>query len=155
MSTYYVHRKIMVIKQLAKKMSAYKEILADLKGVLEAHDDGELLTKPDQQVLKDRKDAKKIRKDELEKVKKSLKKSNQVKFLVDDEELTIIKNYARTSRQTQSEFIRSALWEKIRSLKEKQKPNKRTKEDVKEEKEEEELRLEELQKIRRILKKLE
>ncbi len=145
----------MVIKQLAKKMSAYKEILADLKGVLEAHDDGELLTKPDQQVLKDRKDAKKIRKDELEKVKKSLKKSNQVKFLVDDEELTIIKNYARTSRQTQSEFIRSALWEKIRSLKEKQKPNKRTKEDVKEEKEEEELRLEELQKIRRILKKLE
>ncbi|KKM89882.1 hypothetical protein LCGC14_1244220 [marine sediment metagenome] len=127
----------------------------DLKGALEAHDDGELLTKPDEQALKDRRIANKNRKDELEKVNKSLKKSNQVKFLVDHEELTIIKNYAKISRQTQSEFIRSALWEKIRSLKEKQKPNERTKEDAKEEKEEEKLRLEELQKIRRILKKRE
>ncbi len=128
----------------------------DLKGALETHDNDGLLTKPEEQVLKDRKNAKKIRHEKLEKVKELLKKRNQVKFLVDDEELTIIKNYVSISRQTQSEFIRSALWEKIRLLKEKHKPNERTEEDAKEEKEEEKkLRLEELQKIRRLLKKFE
>jgi len=49
-------------------------------------------------------------------IQKALKKSYQVKFLVNSKELEEIKKYAHLSHQTQSEFIRTSIWEKIRSI---------------------------------------
>jgi GTP-binding protein of the ras superfamily involved in termination of M-phase len=85
-------------------------------------------------------------------IRKALKKNVQVKFLVTNRELDRIKRFARRSRQTQSEFIRSALSEKIRRIKESSKPENSIK---KRETEEEGLRLDELKKIRELLEKKE
>ena len=85
-------------------------------------------------------------------IQKALKKSYQVKFLVNSKELEDIKRFAQLSHQTQSEFIRTAIWEKIRlidapSIIESSTKNK----DIEEEK----LRSEELRRIRELLEKLE
>ena len=84
-------------------------------------------------------------------IQKALKKSIQVKFLVTSKELEEIKKFARRSHQTQSEFIRTAIWEKIKSIKT---PSK-TENSLKAELLKEILRLEELKKIRELLERQE
>ena len=89
--------------------------------------------------------------EELKKVKEALKKTQQVKFLVDAEELDIIKRFAQLSHQTQSEFIRTAIWEKIKLI---DTPplneDSREKNNIKENK----LRVKELKRIRDLLERL-
>ena len=84
-------------------------------------------------------------------IQKASKKSIQVKFLVTSKELAKIKRFARRTNQTQSEFIRTAIWEKIKSIKT---PSK-TENSLKEELLKEILRLEELKKIRELLERQE
>ena len=84
-------------------------------------------------------------------IQKALKKSIQVKFLVDSKELEEIKRFAKLSHQTQSDFIRTAIWEKIKSIKT---PSK-TDNSLKGELLKEILRLEELKKIRELLERQE
>ncbi|MFX1388433.1 MAG: GTP-binding protein [Promethearchaeota archaeon] len=84
-------------------------------------------------------------------VQKALKKSYQVKFLVNQKELEEIKNYAQYSNQTQSDFIRTAIWEKIASID--ALSNLKDGEN-KDNTYENQLRLAELKKIRELLKKL-
>ncbi|NVM37451.1 MAG: GTP-binding protein [Candidatus Lokiarchaeota archaeon] len=85
-------------------------------------------------------------------IQKALKKSYQVKFLVTSKELEEIKRFVRLSHQTQSEFIRTAIWEKIRlintpSMIENSIKNKEIVKDT--------LRLDELKKIRELLERSE
>jgi len=85
-------------------------------------------------------------------IQKALKKSYQVKFLVNNKELEEIKKFAQLSHQTQSEFIRTAIWEKIRlnntpSMIKNSIKNKEIGEDK--------LRLHELKKIRELLERSE
>ncbi len=82
-------------------------------------------------------------------LQKASKKSIQVKFLVTSRELEEIKKYAQNSHQTQSEFIRTAIWDKIKSM---DTPSK-TENSIKEELLKEILRLEELKKIRELLER--
>ncbi|MFW9969272.1 MAG: GTP-binding protein [Candidatus Odinarchaeota archaeon] len=85
-------------------------------------------------------------------IQNALKKTYQVKFLVNSKELNGIKNYSKLSHQTQSEFIRTAIWEKIRSME--ASPiirNSIKNKDMKKA----ELRLDELRKIRESLERLE
>jgi len=84
-------------------------------------------------------------------IQKALKKSNQVKFLVNSKELEDIKRFAQLSHQTQSEFIRTAIWEKIKLI---DTPplneDSRKKNNIEENK----LRLKELKRIRDLLERL-
>ena len=85
-------------------------------------------------------------------IQKASKKNIQVKFLVDSKELEEIKRFAKLTHQTQSEFIRTAIWEKIKlintpSMIENSVNNNKTTE--------EKLRLEELKKIRELLERSE
>ena len=89
--------------------------------------------------------------EELKKVEESLNKSQQVKFLASVAELDNIKNYAQISGQSQSEFIRTAIREKIRRIE----SQYEKKEINGYEKIGEDLSLEELKKIRKVLEKLE
>ena len=52
----------------------------------------------------------------LKEVEKVLKKTQQVKFLASITESDNIKYYAQISRQSQSEFIRTAIRDKIRLI---------------------------------------
>jgi len=84
-------------------------------------------------------------------IQSTLKKNYQVKFLVNDKEFKDIKRFAKLSHQTQSEFIRTAIWEKMRAM------NTGTKTKSLEENknmEESELRVNELKKIRELLERL-
>ena len=85
-------------------------------------------------------------------IQKALKKSIQVKFLVTSKELEEIKRFARHSHQTQSDFIRSAIWEKIKLM---NTPSKIENSIKNKELVEEKLRLDELKKIREILERSE
>jgi small GTP-binding protein len=84
-------------------------------------------------------------------IQNALKKKYQVKFLVNRKELDKIKYYARKCHQTQSEFIRTAIWEKMETL-----DDFSVNKNLKKEKSENEnhLRQEELKKIRELLEKL-
>lgn len=84
-------------------------------------------------------------------IQRTLKKNYQVKFLVNSKEFKNIKRFAKIANQTQSEFIRTAIWEKIRSLgalstTQISKKDKDT--------EENKLHIEELKSIRKLLEKL-
>ncbi|MBY9010093.1 MAG: hypothetical protein KGD74_09540 [Candidatus Lokiarchaeota archaeon] len=65
--------------------------------------------------MKIRETTRKNRKKELEEVEKVFR-DKQVKFLATESELDEIKKSASFNRKSQSEFIRSAIWEKISSL---------------------------------------
>ena len=105
------------VEGLSHPTSLRSSIMSELKKkVIPAHINGIYLEKPDEEELKAREIENQKRSEELEKVKEALKKTNQVKFLVNDGELADIKKYASISHQTQSEFIRSAIWEKIRLI---------------------------------------
>lgn len=113
-----------------------------------SHIEGKYLKEIDNAVLKEREREKLYRIEELQKVKEVLKKTQQVKFLVDAEELDVIKKYSQLSHQTQSEFIRSAIWEKIKSI------GTSSKIDTSNEIEVDKLHLDELIKIRELLGRL-
>lgn len=92
------------------------------------------------------------RKEELKEVEKTLKKTQQVKFLASIPELDNIKYYAQISRQSQSEFIRTAIREKIRLIKaQSSEKGLNDLEDIQEDK----LSSDELKKIRKALERLE
>ncbi|MFX1553790.1 MAG: GTP-binding protein [Promethearchaeota archaeon] len=84
-------------------------------------------------------------------IQKARKKSYQVKFLVNSKELEDIKKYARLSHQKQSEFIRTAIWEKIRLI---DAPSIIKSKNKKKNIEEKKLSSEELKRIRELLEKL-
>ncbi|TKJ18963.1 MAG: hypothetical protein CEE43_16655 [Promethearchaeota archaeon Loki_b32] len=113
-----------------------------------SHIEGKYLKEIDNAVLKKREREKLYRLEELQKVKEALKKTQQVKFLVDEEELAVIKKYAQLSHQTQSAFIRTAIWEKIKSIGTSSKIDNSNKIKV------DKLRLDELIKIRELLERL-
>jgi small GTP-binding protein len=150
-----------LIKEIIARRSLYpkrspgktkRDVYGELKNTaIPDHIQGRLLEKPDQEELRTRQIEKHKRMEELEKLKEVLKKTNQVKFLVDDEELNDIKRFAQLSHQTQSEFIRTAIWEKIRTID----PTliARTSEEDKNT-EENNLRLDELKRIRELLEDL-
>lgn len=85
-------------------------------------------------------------------IQNTLKKNYQIKFLVNHKEFEEIKRFSKLLHQTQSDFIRTAIWEKIRGINEQSitKSSKKNK-NVEENK----LNLTELQKIRKLLEKLE
>ncbi len=142
-----------IYKASGEAGSLRSSIMGELKKkVIPAHINGIYLEKPEDEELKAREIEKQKRLEELDKVKEALKKKNQVKFLVNDEELADIKKYASISHQTQSEFIRIALWEKKRlidtpSMSESSKKDQNTGESK--------LRYEELKRIRESLERLE
>ncbi|MHA1913352.1 MAG: leucine-rich repeat domain-containing protein [Promethearchaeota archaeon] len=137
----------------SRPASLRSSIMSELKKeVIPAHRNGFYLEKPDEEEIRAREIEKKSRKKELDEVEKALKKSQQVKFLTSIPELNNIKLYAQISGQTQSEFIRTAIRDKIKLLenqpkKESSEKNKKISEDK--------LRLEELKKIRKALEQLE
>ena len=95
--------------------SPYKEIIDEIKDTIPKHEKGEFLAEPDNEEMKEREAKKEARKKELEEVEKALR-DKQVKFLATEEELDEIKNIARLIHTSQSEFIRSAIWEKVESI---------------------------------------
>ena len=97
------------------------------------------------------KDIDSIKKEVPNIIQSTLKKSYQVKFLVNSKELEDIKRFAKLFHQKQSEFIRTAIWEKIRSMD----SLSMTKSLKKEKIEEKGLRLDELKRIRELLESLE
>ncbi|MDX1799056.1 MAG: GTP-binding protein [Candidatus Lokiarchaeia archaeon] len=127
------------------RAKVFKEIKQE---AIPSHIEGKFLKKIDQDVLEEREREKFHRMEELEKVKEALKKTQQVKFLVDEKELDFIKKYAQFSHQTQSEFIRTAIWEKIKSI------DDSSNIDNSNEEKEDKLRLDELVKIRELLGRL-
>ncbi len=85
------------------------------KNVIPAHTNGTYLEKLNEEELRERKIEKKRRREELYIVEKALK-DKQVKFVVSVAELEDIKKHARIFHQTQSEFIRTAIRDKIRLI---------------------------------------
>ncbi|GAG61170.1 unnamed protein product [marine sediment metagenome] len=104
-----------MMEQMAKKILLRKEILGEYKEIAPKHEKGEYLAKPNREEMKEREVTKETRKKELKEVEKALR-DKQVKFLTTEDELDEIKKSAQLNRKTLSEFIRSAIWEKIGSL---------------------------------------
>ncbi len=85
-------------------------------------------------------------------IQSTLRKIYQVKFLVNSKELEDIKRFSQLSHQTQSEFIRTAIWDKIKAINTKSMTkNSKNSMDLGEDK----LSLTELKKIRKLLEKYE
>ena len=136
-----------------KKGSLRSQVIKELKEIIPSHTHGTFLDKPNQKELERRALEKSKRVEELKEVERVLKKTCQVKFLVNTPELAKLKKFVEVSHQTQSEFIRTAIWDKIRSL---EGYGKLESSDTQEKKKQEDkLRLEELKKIRKALAKLE
>jgi len=127
------------------RAKVFKEIK---QKAIPSHIEGKLLKEIDKYVLEEREREKFHRMEELEKVKEALKKTQQVKFLVDEKELDFIKKYAQLSHQSQSEFIRNAIWEKIKSIDDSSNIDNSIEEKMNK------LRLDELIKIRELLGRL-
>lgn len=145
-----IHLKSFYGKKRPRDLRArvFKEIK---QSAIPSHIEGTFLKEIDEVDLRKREKEKLERMEELKKVKEALKKTQQVKFLVDAEELDIIKRFAQLSHQTQSEFIRTAIWEKIKlidipPLNE----DSRKKNNIEENK----LRVKELKRIRDLLERL-
>jgi len=100
---------------MAKKISERKEVLGEIKEVIPKHEKGEYLEKPNEEEMNQRAAEKEVRKKELEEVEKALR-DKQVKFLATEEEYDELKKATQLTHTTQSEFIRSAIWEKIESV---------------------------------------
>lgn len=100
---------------MAKKIQLRKDVLGEIKATLPKHDKGKYLEKLSEDITKEREAAWDLRKKELEEVEKAIR-DKQVKFLATENELDEIKKSANLDHKSQSEFIRSAIWEKISSL---------------------------------------
>jgi hypothetical protein len=140
-------------KETHQTFSVRASIMKELKkDVIPAHKNGIYLEKPDEEEIKARETERMKRMEELKEVEKKLKKTKQVKFLASVVELERIKYYAQITHQTKSEFIRTAIRDKIELLE-----AQLNKESFEESKnlEKNELSLEELKKIRKALERLE
>jgi len=104
-----------MMEQMSKKMSPRVEVMGEIKKVMPKQKEGKYLDEISEEVRNEREVAKEIRKKELKEVEKVLR-DKQVKFLATESELDEIKKSALLNRNTLSEFIRSAIWEKIGSL---------------------------------------
>lgn len=146
-------KKDLKLKETPRPVSIRKSIMGELKKkAIPAHRNGAYLEKPDEEEIIAREIEKKKRKEELKEVEKVYKKTKQVKFLTSVGELDDIKYYAQISHQTKSEFIRTAIRDKIRLMEDKlSEKDLIDSEDIQEDK----LSLEELKKIRKSLEKLE
>ena len=100
---------------MAKRNYLRKDVMGEIKATLPKHNEGKYLKKFSEEIIKEREAAWEIRKKELEEVEKAIR-DKQVKFLATESELEEIKKSARLDRKSQSEFIRSAIWERIGSL---------------------------------------
>ena len=143
---------LITYKASAEATSLRSSIMSELKNAIPSLKNGSLLEKPNEEEIEARETERLKRIEELIEVEKVLKKNQQVKFLVNIAELGDIKRYAQISRQTQSEFIRAAIRDKIKLLEaqlknESLEKNKNIHEDK--------LSLEELKKIRNALERLE
>jgi len=142
---------LITYKASAEATSLRSSIMSELKNAIPSLKNGSLLEKPNEEEIEARETERLKRIEELIEVEKVLKKNQQVKFLVNIAELGDIKRYAQISRQTQSEFIRAAIRDKIKLLEaqlknESLEKNKNIHEDK--------LSLEELKKIRNALERL-
>jgi len=104
-----------MMEEMSKKIPLIREAIDEIKETLPKHKKGEFLSEPNKEEMKEREAAKEVRKKELEEVEKALR-DKQVKFLATEEELDELKKAARLIHTSQSEFIRSAIWEKIESV---------------------------------------
>lgn len=102
-------------EEMGKKFLPRKAVLGDLKDKFELHNKGEYLAKPSEVEMNEREAERERRKKELEEDEKALREK-QVKFLATEEEFNEIKKYATLDGQSNSEFIRSSIREKINSL---------------------------------------
>ncbi|MFX0082433.1 MAG: hypothetical protein ACFE94_11855 [Candidatus Hodarchaeota archaeon] len=127
-------------------------VMSEIKETLPSVRNGSYLKKPDEEEIKAREIEKEKRKEELKEVEKAFRKTKQVKFLVSVAELNNIKYYAQIFNQTKSEFIRSAIRDKIKLMEAQLSEKGLSEFDVKQE---DKLSLEELKKIRKALEKLE
>jgi hypothetical protein len=140
-------------RETPRPVSLRKNIIGELKKeAIPSHRNGTYLEKPDEEEIIVRENEKKKRKEELKEVEKAYKKTKQVKFLTSVGELDDIKYYAQLSHQTKSEFIRTAIRNKIRLMEAQLSERDLIEaEDIHENK----LSLEELKKIRKALERLE
>ena len=96
-----------------KESSVRKNMMNEFKkNVIPVYNNGTYLEKPNEEELKARDIERYRRREELDLVEKALK-DKQVKFVVTAPELQDLKAYARISHQSQSEFIRTAIRDKI------------------------------------------
>ena len=100
---------------MAKKILLRKEVMGEIKEIIPKQKEGTYLEEISEEIKKERELDKETRKKELEEVEKVLR-DKQVKFLATESELDEIKKSAQIDRKSQSEFIRSAIWEKIGML---------------------------------------
>jgi len=136
-----------------KPASLRRSIMSELKkNVIPAHRNGIYLEKPDEEEIRAREIEKTKRKEELKEVEQALKKTQQVKFLASTLELGNIKYYSQLSGQSQSEFIRNAIRDKVKLLEGQLKKGKLEKD---KETLENKLSSQELKKIRELLERLE
>ena len=136
----------------SRPVSIRASIIKELKKeAIPAHKNGIYLEKPDEKEIKVIETERIKRMEELKEVEKKMKKTQQVKFLASVVELERIKYYAQITHQTKSEFIRTAIRDKIKSLE-----AQLTNESLEENKniEADKLSLEELKKIRKALERL-
>ena len=100
-----------------KPVSLRRSIMGELKKkAIPAHRNGFYLEKPDEEEIRARELEKTKRIKELKEVEKALKKTQQVKFLSSIPELENIRHYSQLSGQSQSEFIRTAIRDKVKLL---------------------------------------
>ena len=100
---------------MAKKILLRKEVMGEIKEIMPKQKEGTYLEEISEEIKKERELDKETRNKELEEVEKVLR-DKQVKFLATESELDEIKKSAQIDRKSQSEFIRSAIWEKIGML---------------------------------------
>lgn len=99
--------------------SLRKAIIREYKeDFIPSHKNGKYFKEPPEEALKAREEERRKRREELKKVEETLKRIYQVKFLVNENELKEIEIFAKKTNQSKSEFIRSAVRERIMEIKE-------------------------------------
>jgi len=139
-------------KKSTSSITTRAAVMGEIKEKMPSVRNGTLLKKPNEDEIETREIEREKRKEELKVVEKAYKKTKQVKFLTNVSELDDIKYYSQISQQTKSEFIRTAIRDKIRHMQVQLTENGLKKfEDM----EEGNLSLGELKKIRKALERLE
>ncbi|MFX1524938.1 MAG: leucine-rich repeat domain-containing protein [Promethearchaeota archaeon] len=131
-------------------VSLRRSVMKEIKQTMPSVKEGSYLKKPNENEIKARETERLRRIEELKEIETELKKTQQVKFLASIPELENIKQYAQLSGQSQSEFIRTAIRDKISSL-ETQLKNKSF--ETQKEIQKNRLSFEELKKIRELLER--
>ncbi len=115
-----IHQIIIRKSIYTKKISSNlrKAIMREYKeDFIPAYKNGKYFKEPREDELKAREEERKKRRKELKKVEEVLRRIHQVKFLVNEKELKEIEIFAKKTNQSKSEFIRSAVRERIMEIK--------------------------------------